>query len=88
GAAGPRGLGCDEPLVRAHLQSYARTVRTLLRANPASIEQALAPAFQHLLDGLLPLLPAVPQLTVAPEYARPGVGRPDIALVRPGQPAR
>jgi hypothetical protein len=41
-----------------------------------------------LLTDLLPTLAAVPQLTVSPEFNNPGVGRPDIALNRPGQPAR
>lgn len=70
------------------LQNYARRVRELLRANPATPETGLAPAFQQLLADLLPLLPNPPQLTVVPEYNNPGVGRPDIALVRQGQPAR
>ena len=70
------------------LQSYARTIRVLLRANPNTPETGLAPAFQRLVTDLLPLIPAVPQLTVSPEYNSPGVGRPDIALIRQGQPAR
>lgn len=48
----------------------------------------MAPIFQELVEAILPNLPAVPRLTVAPEYQRPGIGRPDIALVRAGQPAR
>lgn len=71
-----------------HLQSYARNVRHRRLANAATPETGLAPAFQALLDALLPLLPAVPALTVSPEYNQPGVGRPDIALIRPGQPPR
>lgn len=71
-----------------HLQAYARRIRQSLRANPAIPENGLAPAFQRLVTDLLPLLPAVPQLTVSPEYNSPGVGRPDIALIRQGQPAR
>jgi hypothetical protein len=70
------------------LQAYARNVRGLLRANPSTPETGLAPAFQRLITDLLPLLPGVPQLTVSPEYNSPGVGRPDIALIRQGQPAR
>jgi uncharacterized protein YjeT (DUF2065 family) len=70
------------------LQAYARRIRELRRADAGVIETALAPAFQELLDGMLPLLPGVPRLTVVPEYRRAGVGRPDIALVRPGAPAR
>lgn len=70
------------------LQTYARRIRELLRANPATPETGLAPAFQQLLTDLLPLLPNPPGLTVVPEYNNPGVGRPDIALIRQGQPAR
>lgn len=70
------------------LQTYARRIRELRRANADVPETALAPAFQQLLEGLLPLLPATPRLTVVPEYRNPGVGRPDIALVRQGAPAR
>lgn len=60
----------------------------LLRANASASEPAMAPIFQELVEAILPTLPAVPQLTVAPEYQRPGIGRPDIAFVRAGQPAR
>lgn len=70
------------------LQSYAQRIRDLRRANPEVPETALAPAFQELLEALLQLLPLPPRLTVVPEFRNPGVGRPDIALVRPGTPAR
>jgi hypothetical protein len=70
------------------LQTYAQRVRTLRRANADVAETALAPAFQQLLEGLLALLPAGPGLIVMPEYRNPGVGRPDIALVRQSVPAR
>jgi hypothetical protein len=76
------------PSVIVLLQGYARRIRELRRANPDVPETALAPAFQQLLQGLIPLLPLAPRLTVVPEYRNPGVGRPDIALVRPGAPAR
>jgi hypothetical protein len=72
----------------ALLQAYARRIRELRRANAAVPETALAPAFQQLLEGLIPLCPVAPQLVVVPEYRNPGVGRPDIALVRQGAPAR
>ena len=72
----------------ALLQAYARRIRELRRANADVPETALAPAFQQLLEGLLPLLPVAPRLVVVPEYRNPGVGRPDIALVRQGAPAR
>ena len=70
------------------LQDYAHRIRELRRANADVPETALAPAFQQLLEALLPLLPAEPGLIVVPEYRNPGVGRPDIALVRQGAPAR
>jgi hypothetical protein len=70
------------------LQAYARRIRTLRRADANAPETALAPAFQQLVEALLPLLPAVPQLVVSPEFLNAGVGRPDIALVRPGAPPR
>ena len=75
-------------MTTAAFQAYARRIRDLLRANPATPETGLAPAFQNLLIELIPALPAVPELTVVPEFNKPGVGRPDIALKRPGEPAR
>lgn len=77
----------DAAIVDA-LQTYAKGIRNLLRANAATPENGLAPAFQTLIAKLLPLLPTAPQLTVAPEFNKPGVGRPDIALIRQGQPPR
>ena len=74
--------------IHNHLKHYAKRIRDQLRANANVSEPALAPAFQELITGLLPLLPAVPQLTVSPEFNKPGVGRPDIALIRTGQPPR
>lgn len=70
------------------LKHYAKTIRELLRADPNAAETALAPHFQQLVKSLLPELSGVPELTVAPEYNKSGVGRPDIALIRPGQPPR
>lgn len=72
----------------ALLQAYAQRIRDLRRADVNVPEPALAPAFQHLLEGLLPLLAVRQGLTVLPEYRNPGVGRPDIALVRRGAPPR
>ena len=69
------------------LIEYARRIRELRRAGPTNLEQALAPAFQRLLEALLPLVSSH-VLTAVPEFATPGVGRPDIALKRPGQPPR
>lgn len=71
-----------------HLHSYAQRIRDKLRANAATPETGLAPDFQRLVADLLPTLPAVAELIVSPEYNNPGVGRPDIALIRQGQPAR
>ncbi len=70
-----------------HIIDYARRVRELRRAGPSNLEQALAPAFQRLLDDLLPLISAN-GLSVVAEFATQGIGRPDIALKRAGQPAR
>ena len=74
--------------VHNHLKHYAKRLRDQLRANANASEPALAPIFQELVANLLPLLPAVPALTVSPEFNKPGVGRPDIALIRTGQPPR
>jgi hypothetical protein len=70
------------------LKTYARRIRDLLRANPNTPETGLAPAFQELVADLLGELVPDPQLTVSPEYLHEGAGRPDIALIRPGQPPR
>jgi hypothetical protein len=70
------------------LQTFAHRIRELRRANPDVAETALAPAFQQLLEGLIPLLPMAPRLVVVPEYRNPGVGRPDIALAAQGVPPR
>lgn len=69
----------------AAIERYARTIRDTLRAGPTNVELALAPAFKALVDELIPILPAGPGVTSVPEYAKPDVGRPDIALVRAGQ---
>src|SRR3984893_1051551 len=74
--------------IAALLQTYARRIRELRQANADVPETALAPAFQQLLEALFPLLPSDPGLVVMPEYRNPGVGRPDIALVRQGAPPR
>jgi hypothetical protein len=70
------------------LKAYAQRIRELRRANADAPETALAPAFQQLLEGIIPLLPIAPRLAVVPEFHHPGVGRPDIALMRHGAPAR
>ena len=68
--------------------AYARDIRSAHAANPDVSEPALAPRFQTLIETLLPLLPTAPELTIGPEFNNPGVGRPDIALIRPGPPPR
>ena len=78
----------------AHIISeYARVVRLDRRANPSiagdgtALELLLAPRFQSLFETLLALrLPLAPR--VLPEYRRSGIGRPDLAFKREGQPAR
>lgn len=70
------------------LKTYAHRIREQRRANPDAAETALAPAFQQLLQDLIPLLPVAANLVVSPEFRTPGVGRPDIALKRVGAPAR
>ncbi|MGH7040141.1 MAG: N-6 DNA methylase, partial [Stellaceae bacterium] len=70
------------------LQTYAHRIRELRRANPEVPETTLAPEFQRLLEGLILLLTVPQGLVVAPEYRSPGVGRPDIALIRRGVPPR
>ena len=70
------------------LKRYGRAIREQRRANADVAEPALAPAFQQLIKDLLPHLPAAPNFAVAPEYAKAGVGRPDIALIQTGAPPR
>lgn len=67
------------------LIAYAARIRELLRANPSTPEDGLAPAFQQLITHLLPLLPTGSGITVSPEFTQANTGRPDIALIRPGQ---
>ena len=69
------------------LVEYARRIREQRRARPTNEELALAPEFQRLLEAVLPHVSSN-SLVVVPEYATPGVGRPDIALTRAGQPPR
>ncbi|TVR99988.1 MAG: hypothetical protein EA406_01650 [Rhodospirillales bacterium] len=70
------------------LLRYARRIRDLRRAHEAVQEPAIAPAFQELLVALLAEVPGGARLTVVPEFANPGIGRPDIALMHAGAPAR
>jgi hypothetical protein len=73
---------------RDGLAAYAQRIREARRADPNATEPGLAPHFAQLLRELLPKLPFAPDLTVLAEYENPGVGRPDIALSRPGQTPR
>ncbi|MFN4040668.1 MAG: hypothetical protein ACK4I0_03275 [Brevundimonas sp.] len=71
------------------LKAYARRVRQERRAHPAATEPGLAPAFHQMLVELLPHLPAAPNdIVPLAEFINAGVGRPDIALKRPGEQAR
>ena len=51
------------------------------------MELRLAPRFQRLLEALLPQVTS-DELRVIPEFRRAGIGRPDLALVRTGNPPR
>jgi hypothetical protein len=74
--------------VAAALERYAKTIRETLRAGATHVELALAPAFKTLIDELLPLVPLGVGTVTVPEYGKPEVGRPDLALVRPGERPR
>lgn len=70
------------------LVRYAKRVRSTLGGGPTNPELALAPSFKSLVDELLPLVSSGSGLVTVPEYAKKDVGRPDLALVRTGQPPR
>lgn len=70
------------------LQNYAQRIRNLRRAHANVSEPALAPAFHEFLDQLINEITTSSGLSIVPEYANPGIGRPDIAFVRSGAPAR
>lgn len=77
-----------EPQITA-LKAYARRVRDERRAHPAVTEPGLAPAFHQFLVEVLPHLPAAPHdLVPLAEFINAGIGRPDIAMKRPGELAR
>ncbi len=75
------------------LVTFAKAVRADRAANPriagdgTALELLIAPRFRTLIEAALPELGIVPP-AVLPEYTRSGIGRPDLALARPGQPAR
>ena len=72
---------------------FAAAARRDRAANPGTagdgtaLELLLAPRFQALVEAALLEVTAIAP-NVLPEFRRPGVGRPDLAMVRPGEPAR
>lgn len=75
-------------MANQYFVDYARRIRNLRQTHPDISEPALAPTFQRLVEDLLPSLLVSAGLEVVPEFQNPGIGRPDIALKRAGQPAR
>ncbi|HEV2300169.1 MAG TPA: hypothetical protein VGR91_01245 [Stellaceae bacterium] len=75
------------------LVQFAAQVRSDRAANPGiagdgtALELLIAPRFRSLVEAMLAEMGAVPP-AVLPEYRLGGVGRPDLALARAGQPAR
>ena len=75
------------------LAEFAASVRADRRANPSiagdgtALELLIAPRFRTLVEAALPTLGIVPPAVLS-EYAKRGVGRPDLAFAHPGQPAR
>ena len=73
---------------------YARSARQDRKANPGKagdgtgLELLLAPRFLGLLQRLVSLRVKVSPPRVLPEYQRSGIGRPDVAFKREGEPAR
>ena len=53
----------------------------------AALEPQIAPRFQQFLEAILPGIVG-DNVRVLPEYTRAGIGRPDIAFVRAGNPPR
>lgn len=75
------------------LVAFAASVRSDREANlriagdGTALELLIAPRFRTLIEAVLPALGLVPP-SVLPEYTRAGIGRPDLAFARAGQPAR
>ncbi len=85
------GRSIVQQVVQA-LQEFAHTIRRDRKANPpasdgSGLEPLLAPRFQTLVEAVLAEVSGKPP-RVLPEYRRPGVGRPDLAFVHEGSPAR
>ena len=76
-----------------HLAAFAASVREDREANPGiagdgtALELLIAPRFRSLVEAVLNEMEIITPV-VLPEYNRRGVGRPDLAFARPGQPAR
>lgn len=76
-----------------HLAAFAASVRADREANPGiagdgtALELLIAPRFRLLVEAVLNEMEIIAPV-VLPEYNRRGVGRPDLAFARPGQPAR
>jgi hypothetical protein len=76
-----------------HLVAFAVSVRADRAANlgiagdGTALELLIAPRFRSLVEAIFLELGVVPPV-VLPEYTLGGVGRPDLALARSGQPAR
>ena len=72
---------------------FAASVRTDRAANPGiagdgtALDLLIAPRLRSLVETALEEMGIVPP-AVLPEYTRRGVGRPDLAFARTGQPAR
>lgn len=69
------------------LLDYAAAIRRT-RPSATNLEQALAPHFHALLQAAIAHAAPAAGLDAIAEYATPGIGRPDFALKRAGQPAR
>ena len=76
------------------LAAFAAAVRADRAANPriagdgTALELLIAPRFRTLIEAALPELGIIVPPSVLPEYTRAGIGRPDLAFARSGQPAR
>lgn len=80
-------------LIHEALTEFAAAVRADRSASSGgmgdggALEPQIAPRFQRLLETILPEI-AGDDVRVLPEYERAGIGRPDIAFVRTGNPPR
>jgi hypothetical protein len=79
--------------IKDAIKAFSAAVRADRAANPGiagdgvALELLIAPHFKTLLEAILPEVAAMPP-AVLPEYARRGVGRPDIAFAQTASPAR